>query len=98
MLKEEYSEAANIAHVNAIEKLSLNHDNTTANSISSSTTTTTPTTTTPTAAATETVFFAPTITAASVEVIGTLSVSSVTHSGSNADSEATGINHEYDSY
>ena len=90
MLKEEHNEAASTIapHLNAIEKLSLNHDsdsnNTTSMSMSSST---------PTAAA-ETVFFAPTIAAAPVEVIGTLSVSSVTHSGGgsigNTDSEASG--------
>ena len=94
MLKEEHNEGASAIapHLNAIEKLSLNHDsdnsNNNTNSISMSSSTPT--------AATETVFFAPTIAAAPVEVIGTLSVSSVTHSGGgsigngNTDSEASG--------
>lgn len=95
MLKEEHNEAASTIapHLNAIEKLSLNHDsdnsnNTTSSSMNMSSST-------PTAAA-ETVFFAPTIAAAPAEVIGTLSVSSVTHSGGgsigngNTDSEASG--------
>ena len=102
MLKEEYNEAANIAHTSAIEKLSLSHhDNsnnttTTATNNSSSISMSSSTSTSNTAQAAETVFFAPTIAAAAVETIGTLSVSSVTHSGSSgsglvADSEATGV-------
>ena len=97
MLKEEYNEAANIAHTNAIEKLSLNHhDNnnnntTTTTNNSSSISMSSSTSSSTTAPAAETVFFAPTI------AIGTLSVSSVTHSGSSGssgnvvDSEATGV-------
>lgn len=98
MLKEEHNEATSITapHLNAIEKLSLNHDSNNSNDTSNiSMSSSTPTATASSGAA-ETVFFAPTIAAAPVEVIGTLSVSSVTHSGGgssgngNTDNEASG--------